>query len=130
MLVVIIGLSSGIAVSAGVFAFVVALGVVNKTASNLGVANYVGVFEYMIIAGASFWNIIYIFSDIIYGGYIVLIIMGIFFGIYVGLLSYALAEVTKIVPILALRINWTKGIAYIAIATAVGKMLGSIFGLS
>jgi stage V sporulation protein AB len=128
-LIVIIGLSSGIAVSAGLFAFVVALGIVNKTASNLGVAKYIYVFEYMVIAGATIWNILYIFTDVIYGGYVSLTGMGLFFGIYVGLLSYALAEVTKVVPILALRLNWSKGLVYVALATALGKSIGSLFGL-
>ena len=125
----IIGLCGGTMVCAGLFAFIVALGLVNKLASNLGQAANIKLFEYMVILGSIIWNVVYFFSKGLYGGYLLIIIIGLFFGIYVGVLSLALAEVTKVMPILTMRINWHRGIRYIIVATAVGKVIGSLISL-
>ena len=125
----ILGVCAGTMVCAGLFAFIVALGIVNKLASNLGQAANIKLFEYMVIFGSIIWNAVYLFGNRIYGGYLVLSLLGLFFGIHVGVLSLALAEVTKVMPILSMRINWHKGIQYIIIATAVGKIIGSLLSL-
>ena len=124
--IAIIGLCAGTMVCAGLFAFIVALGIVNKLASNLGQAANIKLFEYMVIFGSIIWNVVYIFGNVIHGGYFSLIFIGLFFGIYVGVLSLALAEVTKVMPILSMRINWHRGIRYVIIATALGKVIGSL----
>ena len=129
LLVAFIGLASGIVVSSAIFAFIVSLGAVNKTASIMGRADKIEWLEWMIIFGAIIFNIGYLFFEVMPGGYILIAVMGMYFGIFTGIMAMALAEVTRVLPILYMRIKLKKGLAYIAIATALGKIMGSIFGL-
>ena len=124
-----IGLSSGVAVSAGVFAFIVVLGLVNKAAGRMGSAAYINLYENSIIAGAVIWNIVYLFADSLKGSYVMLLIIGVFCGIFVGMLGAALAEVTKVIPMIIMRMKISKGLPYIIISIALGKAVGSAFGL-
>ena len=128
-IVAFIGLASGIVVSSAIFSVLVALGAVNKTASILGRADKIEFLEGMVILGAIIFNVIYLFIDNIWGGYIILTIMGIFFGIFIGIMLMALAEVTRVIPILYMRIGMYRGLVSIILATTFGKILGSIFGL-
>ena len=129
VIIAFIGLASGIVVSSAIFSVLVALGAVNKTASILGRADKIEFLEWMIIWGAIIFNVIYLFLDKIWGGYMILVVMGIFFGIFIGIMLMALAEVTRVIPILYMRIGIYRGLIGIILATTFGKILGSIFGL-
>ncbi|MBE5934479.1 MAG: stage V sporulation protein AB [Lachnospiraceae bacterium] len=129
VIITFIGLASGIVVSSAVFAFIVALGAVNKTASIMGRADRVQWLEWMVILGASIFNVVYLFIESLLGGYVFIIIMGLFFGIFTGIMAMALAEITRVLPILYMRVNLKKGLVYIVIATVLGKVIGSVFGL-
>lgn len=129
VVVSIVGVSSGMVVASALFSVLVALGAVNKTASILGRADSIKFLEWMVSTGAIIFNIIYLFTDKLYGGYLLLIILGCFFGIFIGIMLMALAEETRVIPILYRRVNLTRGFIYIAIATAFGKICGCLFDL-
>ncbi len=57
----------------------------------------------------------------------ILIPIGLFFGIYVGLLAAALAEVLNVIPVLVNRLNIKEYVYYCILSTALGKVLGSVF---
>ena len=118
ILLVIIGLSAGLLVAGGLFAFIVAIGAINKLASRTGTACAIELYEYMVIAGALIFNVIYLFSDSLIGGYALLSITGIFFGIFVGVQAMVIADVTKLTPIMFMRTKLTQGIPYIVAAMA------------
>ena len=129
LVVAFIGLASGIVVSSAIFSVLVELGAINKTASILGRADKIELYEWMIIWGAVIYNCIYLFCDYIIGGYLILVLMGTFFGVFVGIMLMALAEVTKVIPILFMRIDLKTGLIYIVLAIMLGKVVGSLFGL-
>ena len=129
VLVSFIGVASGMIVASALFAVLVALGAVNKTASILGRADSIKLLEWMISIGAIIFNIIYLFTDKLYGGYMMLMISGCFFGIFIGIMLMALAEETRVIPILFMRLKMNTGIIYIILATAIGKVIGCLFGL-
>jgi stage V sporulation protein AB len=54
-----------------------------------------------------------------------LIIIGVFAGIFVGCLAIALSEVLDGIPIFARRVKLKKGVSLAVIAVAVGKLVGS-----
>ena len=124
-----IGLASGGTVAAGLFAFVVAIGIINRIASRTGTANHIRIYEFMVIAGGILFNLIYLFSKSLPTGYFGLGFYGLFAGMYVGLQAMALAEVIKTIPILTMRIKLVEGIPYIVVSIAIGKIIGSLFGL-
>ena len=124
-----IGLASGIVVSSAVFSVLVALGAINKTACVLGRADKIVLLEWVLIWGAVLNNIFYLFFKSFIGGNIILIIMGGFFGVFVGIMLMALAETTRVIPILFMRIGMNRGLIAIILAITLGKVFGSIIGL-
>ena len=61
VVVAFVGAASGIVVSSALFAVLVVLGAVNKTASILGRADKIRMLEWVICIGAIVFNMIYIF---------------------------------------------------------------------
>lgn len=128
ILLTIIGISAGGCVAAGLFAFIVALGVINRLVTRSKTANHIRLYEVMVILGAVILNVVYLFFNNIPTAYLGLSIFGIFTGIFIGVQAMTLAEIIKTLPILAIRINLVEGLPFIIVAIALGKTLGSLFG--
>lgn len=127
-LLIIIGISSGACVAAGLFAFIVALGVINRLVTRTKTYKHLHLYETMVIAGGIILNIVYHFPNSLPTGYLGLLTFGIFSGIFIGVQAVALTETIKTLPILMLRIKLTTGLPYILITLAIGKTIGSLFG--
>ena len=54
------------------------------------------------------------------------LIVGLFMGVFVGLLAAALTEVVNVIPIMARRLNLEGYMVYFLLAMALGKVAGSI----
>ena len=124
-----IGVSSGILVSAGLFAFISMIGLIPRLASRTHTAKYIVSYEKAVIWGGTIGCIIYLFDIVIPLGVIGNVLYGLGAGMFVGCLAVALAEILNTFPIFALRVSLKKGMPYIALALALGKMAGSIYGL-
>lgn len=98
---ILTGMSAGGIVAGGLFAFLVALGIINRLAVRTGTAMYIRLYEKMIILGGIIFNVIFLFCKNISIGYVGLGFVGIFFGMYIGIQAMALAEVIKTIPILS-----------------------------
>lgn len=123
----LIGAAGGGVVSGGVFALISLIGVVPRLASRTATANHIAAYESCIIWGGILGNIIFVFELKLPIGILGLFITGLFFGIYVGCFAMALAELLKVIPIFAMRVRLVQGIAYIVLAIALGKSLGSFY---
>lgn len=122
-----IGITSGAMVAAGLFAFITLVGVVGRMAARSKTNKYILLYEDMVLFGAVAGNILYIFEfDLPIGSWI-LIVFGLFAGIFVGCLSVALAEIVKVIPVFAKRINLRYGLPFILLAFAIGKLLGALY---
>jgi stage V sporulation protein AB len=128
ILLIIIGLSSGACVAAGLFAFIVALGVINRLVTRTKTYNHIRLYETAVISGAIILNMVYLFSSNLPTGYIGLLIFGTFSGMFIGIQAIALTETIKTLPILMLRLNLNHGLPYILLTLAIGKTVGSLFG--
>lgn len=124
----ILGLASGLAVSAGTFAFIVAMSVVPRMIGKWKQASRTIHFESAIVAGGIFGNIISVFPDIrLHLGVPFLCLYGLSSGIFVGCLAVALAEIINTFPIMFRRIGLKRGLACSMIAMAVGKTVGALY---
>ncbi len=122
----ILGLSAGFGVAAGLFSFIVGLGVVSDFADRTHTGDHVLFYEDCIAAGGILGNVFWIYQlKIPYGGWL-LPIYGLFSGIFVGCWSMALAEVLNIFPIYVRRVKMLKGIPYLILGMALGKGLGAL----
>lgn len=122
----ILGLSAGFGVAAGLFSFIIGLGVVSDFADRTHTGDHILFYEDCIALGGMLGNIFWVYHiQIPYGGWI-LPVFGLFSGIFVGCWSMALAEVLNIFPIFVRRVKLLKCIPYLILGMALGKGIGAL----
>jgi len=126
VLMAVIGLSSGLAVAGGLFALIIALGLVAEFADQTHTAKHIFWYEDAVAAGGIIGNIISIYHPVISLGTVGAGIFGIFTGIFVGAWAMALTEIVNIVPIFTRRIDLRRGLELIIISMALGRTAGSL----
>ena len=124
-----IGLAGGVTISAGVFAFITAIGIVPRLASRTGTAKYILLYEDCIVWGGVIGNLISIFNWKVPIGITGLLIYAISAGVFVGCLAMALAETLKVIPVFTKRTKITQGMPFVVLAIALGKCLGAFYQL-
>lgn len=123
----LVGLSSGFAVAAGVFAFITMLGVVPRLTARTKTEKHLICYERMIILGGTLGNIWMLFSVKVPGTIVLLAIFGLGAGVFVGCLAMALAEMLRIIPIFSNRLQLKEGFPILIVSLAVGKFLGVLY---
>lgn len=96
ILVAVVGLASGFAVAAGLFSFIIGLGVVSDFADRTHTGKHVMLYENCIMAGGILGNIFWVYGLAMPGGKWIVPVFGLFSGIFVGCWSMALAEILNI----------------------------------
>lgn len=136
ILLCVMGFSFGILVSAGVFTVLFVVGLVPRFAGKTNTARCELLYEECIIFGSLAACIFSVFpingnlgnimTHVSFLGTLLLIVMGIFAGIFVGCLAIALAEVLDGIPIFARRIKLKMGLDIAIFSVAIGKVIGSL----
>lgn len=135
-----IGISSGIMVSAGVFTVLFVVGLIPRFASRTDTARCEFLYEECLIFGALLADILSVYpikgsigelaARVSFSNSImtfILVVIGVFAGMFVGCLSIALAEVLDGIPIFARRIKLKMGVSISVLAVALGKIAGSLY---
>lgn len=125
----LIGISFGAAVAAGLFAFITTVGVVTRLAAGTKTAKHIKLYETVAIFGVTLANGFDLYQWEIFGGVIVRSLCGLFFGVFVGCLAAALAEVVNVFPVMTQRIKLRVGMPYLVLAFALGKGFGAWYHL-
>lgn len=125
LLLALIGLSAGVTVAGGLFSFVVSLGVVSDFADRTHTGNHIFLYETSVALGGILGNILFIYQIPVPIGTVILMLFGIFAGIFVGCWSMALAEILNVFPIFIRRVKVLKGVPYIILSIALGKGIGA-----
>ena len=130
----IIGISSGIMVSAGVFTVLFVVGLIPRFAGRTDTARCELFYEECLVFGAIIADILSVYP--INGSLgeltakvplanvlltTILMLIGVFAGIFVGCLSIALSEVLDGIPIFARRVKLKMGLSIAVVAIALGK---------
>ena len=97
-LLALIGLSAGVAVAAGLFSFIVELGVVADFADRTHTGEHILLYEDCVALGGILGNLVYVFQIRIPLGDPLFAVYGIFAGIFTGCWAMALAEILQRVP--------------------------------
>ena len=121
-----VGLASGFAVAAGLFSFLIGLGVVSDFADRTHTGQQILLYEDCIMAGGILGNIFWVYGIKIPGGNYLVPVFGLFSGIFVGCWSMALAEILNIFPIFIRRIKILKCVPCLIFGMALGKSLGAL----
>ena len=136
----VIAFLAGAGVSAGVFAFVLVIGVVPRILRCSRIENII-LIENVMICGVVAGNISSVL-DTAYNlgfanmpkvpvsnicGNIIIAIYGLCVGIFVGCIAVALAEILHTFPIIYKRMKLRAGLGIIVISMAIGKALGALY---
>ncbi|MCI8464516.1 MAG: stage V sporulation protein AB [Lachnospiraceae bacterium] len=120
-----IGFCAGGVIAAGVFAFIVTIGVVVRLIGKTHTAKHIRLVEDCIVVGGALGNIANLYKIPIPGGMIVLFLLGLGAGIFVGCLIMSLAETLNALPVLSRRIRLATGLQYVILSMAAGKGVGA-----
>lgn len=124
-----VGISFGAAVAAGLFAFITTVGVVTRLAAGTKTARHVMLYETIAVIGVTVANGVDLFRLEFQAGVMFRTVCGLFFGVFVGCLAAALAEVVNVFPVMTRRIKLKVGMAYLVLAFALGKGVGAWYHL-
>ena len=133
LFLILVGISSGLGVAAGTFAFLFIIRIIPRMIQKAGLEHKIIYVENMIFRGVLFGTILTLFSwkkkwlfEIL--GKTLLTIFGMSAGIFVGCLAVALAEILDTFPIFFRRLNIKDEFGEtLLFVMAIGKMLGSLF---
>ncbi|MBR3993342.1 MAG: stage V sporulation protein AB [Anaerotignum sp.] len=123
---IIFSVASGLMVSAGVFAFIAAIGIIPRMAWRTGTWHYVRFYEDVIVLGGLFGTTTMFVDYRLPPWWWLIIAVAALEGVFVGVLAMALTEVLNVMPILMRRTRLTKGLQWIILSFALGKVAGSL----
>ena len=123
---ILMGLGSGVVIAGAVFAFIAIIGIVPRLAQKTKTENYIILYEEAIILGGIFGTSTLVFNYYIPLAKSIVAILGVFIGVFYGVLAVSLAEVLNVIPILSRRGRIQQGLKYFVCAIAFGKVLGSV----
>lgn len=148
LLLGIMGLSFGLFAAGGVFTVLISVGLIPRFAGKMHVSRKIFLFEEAVVFGTLTGNFFSIFDrygrigdfvikNNVFGkentesiwhmiGTVILIIFGLFAGIFVGCLALAIAEMLDSIPIFARRIGFRHGLGVVVLAMALGKIAGGL----
>ena len=132
ILMMLLSFSCGAAISAGTFAFLLVIGVVPRILGKTKESKRIFGAENCIVSGVLtgavlsvfLWSKAFLPEQI---GHLILTIYGLSAGIFVGCIAVALAEILNTFPIVFRRLKIKKGLSYVMVCMALGKMAGAFY---
>lgn len=124
---VFVGFAGGLAVGSGFVAFLSVLGVIPRLVQLSRKREFMHQIEQGTVLGAIVGCFISFSNQYVFLPYFLIAMIGLFSGIFIGMLAAALTEVLNVWPILAKRVGVQKKIIYLLMAIAFGKVFGSLF---
>ena len=122
-----IGLASGAAIAAGVFSFIISVGVVPRIIGKSRTAADIIAYENTVILGGTVGSMVSLFTPGLFGGIWSVMLFGLSAGIFTGCLAVALAEILNTFPIMFRRFGIKEGLTWIMFSMALGKMAGALY---
>lgn len=133
LFLILVGVSSGLGVAAGTFAFLFVIRIIPRMIQKARLEHKIIFIENTVFRGVMFGTILSLFSwkkkwlfELL--GKTLLTIFGMSAGIFVGCLAVALAEILDTFPIFFRRLSLKDEFGEVLLfVMAIGKMLGSLF---
>lgn len=123
---ILIGFGAGLVVSGGVVAFISIIGVIPLMAFRSHTSYAMMWYENAIIFGSVLGSIFSMWEIRLPYWPPLIIVFFFAFGMFIGGLIIALAEILDVMPVLDRRIRIKKGITLLIVALAFGKLAGSL----
>ncbi|MCD8347904.1 MAG: stage V sporulation protein AB [Lachnospiraceae bacterium] len=126
ILVIITGFASGFLVAGGVASVMIGLGILTRFIGISHTARQILWYEDAIFLGAMIGDVVTVFDFSLAVGAWMLVLAGLFIGIFIGGWIMALAEIVEIFPVYSRRLGITRNVSWLVIALAAGKVVGSL----
>ena len=123
---VIIGFGSGLVVAGAIYAFITIVGLVPRLAQKTRSTGQIKVYETAMAFGGIFGTLAGIFRFYLPIGSAGVVVISMANGVFVGCLAMSLAEVINVIPIFARRARLQRGMFFLIMAIAVGKLVGAL----
>jgi len=123
----LIGFSTGLATGAGFVALLTLLNIVPRLIQVSRTKKFLKVYIFAVISGTLVGTILSFSQISWHQSNVILIIWGLFHGVFNGMLAAALAEVLNVFPILFRRIQLDRYRLILFMAIVFGKVFGSLF---
>lgn len=124
----LLGITAGAATSAGVFAFLMKIGIYPRMIGSSHTIRLLKFYEWMIILGIIGGGIYSEYPNLtLHVGYWFVVLWGLCAGMFVGCVSAALAEVLTVFPVLFRRFRVDSGMSFYMVMMALGKATGSFW---
>jgi len=123
---IIMGFASGLVIAGAVYAFITIIGVVPRLAQKTGTTGKIKTYEVALMLGGIFGTLSGMFRFYIPIGPVGMIALSLANGIFIGCLAMSLAEVLNVIPIFARRARIQRGMFFLVMAIAIGKLVGSL----
>lgn len=144
LLLVVFGGSFGLLAAAGVFTVLVAVGLIPRFAGKSHTAGQLILYEEMVVFGTMAGGFVSVFERYCHfgewfvarglpqtavqaAGTAVVILFGLFAGMFIGCLALAIAEMLDSIPIFSRRAGFRHGLGIAVCAMAAGKLCGSLW---
>lgn len=127
IVLIIIAFGGGIAVGTAIAAFVTILEIVPRLSQVTETKEKIGVYQWVMIISFVFSIIIYFSSLHLNLHKFFIINIGFIYGVFIGVLSSALAEVLNVIPILAKKLKIKDNLKYVVWALMGGKVVGALY---
>lgn len=123
---IFIGFTSGLVIAGAVFAFITIVGVVPRLAQKTGTTKKIKVYESALALGGIFGTLATIVNLYLPIGHVGTVVVSAANGIFIGCLAMSLAEVLNVIPIFSRRARLQRGLFFLVLAIAIGKLVGSL----
>jgi stage V sporulation protein AB len=125
-LILLFGLSGGIAVGSGVVAFLVVLDIIPRLTQLTRSWKHIYAYEIAVVTGSILFTWIDFFDIHFHLFPLGTAFIGLLAGCFVGMLAGALTEVINVLPILAKRVGMSSYMVSMLMAMILGKVIGSL----
>ncbi len=127
ILLILISFGGGIGTGTAAAAFITILQIVPRLVQLTKTNDYIKLYYWCIILGLSLFSITYFWEFNFHFSKYMTGVFGFIYGVFIGLLSSALAEVLNVIPILANKFKIKKKLNYMVFTLMIGKVVGSLY---
>ncbi|WP_159429153.1 stage V sporulation protein AB [Tissierella praeacuta] len=127
LLLMTIGFGGGLAVGTAAAAFITILQIVPRLVQISNTWKYIKLYQMIISVAFILFVIIYFSEFHINLPKIIIPLIGLLCGVFIGLLSSALAEVLNVIPAMSKKLKIKDSLRYIIWALMAGKVAGSLY---
>lgn len=117
----------GVLVGGAYAAFITLVKVIPRLTQFTETYKYLKFYESIFTCSTILFTIIYFSNFSINIGKIGIIVSGLFYGIFLGIFSAALAETLNVIPVIAKKFKIKKQIIIVFISIVIGKVCGSLY---